>query len=186
MIVKFERQELDRLFGMHIGCEVVADCNDEQRKGYLTGIHGEYGAEIQFIEDDGINVFEEPHYDEYRTIKMLLTPLSSITDEHAIEIAFKNNTLPENWQIFKVYSQAPETWCAVKYRRNYVENDLKLNEDGYEYKETYITFYQLYDWQFQYLIQKGYAVPLFFGAGHWANGKTAIELGIAIDKTKHP
>ncbi|MES2428268.1 MAG: hypothetical protein V4560_14910 [Bacteroidota bacterium] len=33
----------------------------------------------------------------------------------------------------------------------------------------------------QYLISKGYAVPLWFGIDHWANGKTAIELGIAIE-----
>lgn len=32
------------------------------------------------------------------------------------------------------------------------------------------------------LIQKKYAVPLFFGKDHWANGKTAIELNIAIEK----
>lgn len=36
---------------------------------------------------------------------------------------------------------------------------------------------------YQYLVSKCYAVPLFFGIGHWANRRTAIELGIAIDKT---
>jgi hypothetical protein len=35
---------------------------------------------------------------------------------------------------------------------------------------------------FQYLISKGYAVPLWFGIDYWANGKTAIELNIAIQK----
>ena len=35
---------------------------------------------------------------------------------------------------------------------------------------------------FQYLTSKGYAVPLWFGIDHWANGKTAIELGLAIEK----
>lgn len=37
---------------------------------------------------------------------------------------------------------------------------------------------------FQYLIQRGYAVPLFIVPNHPDNGKTAIELGLAIDKTK--
>jgi len=36
---------------------------------------------------------------------------------------------------------------------------------------------------FQQLIIWGYAVPLYFDLGHPANGKTAIELDIAIDKT---
>lgn len=35
---------------------------------------------------------------------------------------------------------------------------------------------------FEFLKLKSYALPLFFGVGHWANGKTAIELGIAIEK----
>ena len=32
----------------------------------------------------------------------------------------------------------------------------------------------------QYLTMKGYAVPLFFGVGHPANGKDAVELGLAV------
>jgi hypothetical protein len=32
-----------------------------------------------------------------------------------------------------------------------------------------------------YLISKLYAVPLWFGVNHWANGKTAFELGIAAE-----
>lgn len=45
------------------------------------------------------------------------------------------------------------------------------------------TFLDDFNWEtYQYLISKGYAVPLFFVPSHWANGKTAIELGIAIKK----
>mgnify|MGYP000202069013 CR=1 FL=1 len=36
----------------------------------------------------------------------------------------------------------------------------------------------------QELINRRFEVPLWFGIDHWANGKTAIELGIAIDKNK--
>lgn len=32
---------------------------------------------------------------------------------------------------------------------------------------------------YEYLKTKFYAVPLYFGPGHWANGKNAIELRIA-------
>jgi hypothetical protein len=32
----------------------------------------------------------------------------------------------------------------------------------------------------QHYFQQAVAIPLYFGFGHWANGKTAIELGIAI------
>jgi hypothetical protein len=29
-------------------------------------------------------------------------------------------------------------------------------------------------------VQKSYAMPLYFGANHWANGKNAVELNLAI------
>jgi len=92
--------------------------------------------------------------------KMRLTPLSSITDEHAIEVCDIEFGKPE--------------------RRTLELSD--YIERGKEYAISDAFEYDIY----QYLILKGYAVPLFFGVGHWANGKTAIELGIAIDKTKHP
>jgi hypothetical protein len=111
-----------------------------------------------------------------------LTPLSAISDEDAIELAFKGG-LAKGYEIFKVYSKAPDTWVCVKTRRKYFDDELKFNEDGYKYEEVYVTFYDLKAWQFQYLIQKGYAVPLFIEPNHPLNGKTAIELGLAIDKT---
>jgi hypothetical protein len=61
-------------------------------------------------------------------------------------------------------------------------NRLKLElqeavmSDGYKYGPlSYISF--------QYLISKRYAVPIWFGALHWANGRTAFELGIAIESS---
>ena len=36
---------------------------------------------------------------------------------------------------------------------------------------------------FIYLISNGYDVPLFFAPDHWANGKTATDLGIAITQS---
>lgn len=37
-------------------------------------------------------------------------------------------------------------------------------------------------YMYQFLISRSYAVPLFFSPGHWANGKTALDLNIAIKK----
>jgi hypothetical protein len=36
---------------------------------------------------------------------------------------------------------------------------------------------------FIYLMNKGYNMPLYFTPKHWANAKTPIELGIAIDRS---
>lgn len=47
----------------------------------------------------------------------------------------------------------------------------------------FLTGDQLQNWEvMEYLKQRGYATPLFFGVNHWANSKTAIELGIAIKR----
>lgn len=81
--------------------------------------------------------------------KLLLKPLSAITDEDAIEVAKLDLNIP-----------TAETGKFIVDRINRLGGG-----DNYT---------------IQYLISKGYAVPLFFGVNHWANGKTAIELGIAL------
>ena len=73
---------------LYIGCEVITPHpyeDGETLPGYLTGIHGEYRAEVQHLENG--NVWEEPAYHDYTKVSMLLTPLSMLTDEDAIEVA---------------------------------------------------------------------------------------------------
>jgi hypothetical protein len=106
-------------------------------------------------------------------VQLLLTPLSDISDEHAIEVAkilgvsYSNN--PESEAHFDI------TGLAF-----YLKELFELNGELRE-----IASYRIIQC-FQYLISKGYDVPLWFGIDHWANGQTAIQLGIAIDKTKQP
>ena len=75
-----------RIFALHIGCEVVApDPRDEQdsRNGYLTGISGENQVEIQYIEDG--NVWEEPEYQPYDEVVLHLFDVQYIQDKHLIQ-----------------------------------------------------------------------------------------------------
>lgn len=102
--------------------------------------------------------------------KILLLPLSGIRDEHAIQIA-----------------------DILNLRQDFGKSPLQNEFDRKKWARGLMTMVKEYDHfmgeslrlvnAFQYLIQEGYAVPLFFGVNHWANGKTAIELGLAIDKT---
>lgn len=91
--------------------------------------------------------------------KLLLTPLELISDEDAVEFG-------------KIYG----------YRFDQGQYETALNKSKRlvsKFKELVIkTGYTIE--LYHYLIQQGYAVPLFFGVNHWANGKTAIELKIAI------
>jgi hypothetical protein len=71
---------------LYIGCELIGihPDDDTERKGYLTGIHGEYEAEIQFFNEDGVNVSEEPAYNMFDQIKLILRPLSDMTGEETL------------------------------------------------------------------------------------------------------
>lgn len=90
--------------------------------------------------------------------KLLLTPLSKISDEDAIEV--KN-----------LLRAASTVWEIEEYTTKDIANYL-LEKGLYMYSHC-----------FQYLISKSYAVPIFFAPNHPDNGKTAIELDLARDKT---
>lgn len=96
-------------------------------------------------------------------IRLLLRPLSAITDEDAIEVAK-----------LSLFTGNPEAY--VKVGKDIIER--VINYKSYTHRRMVFC-----PEQYLFLISKGYAVPLFFAPNHWANGKTAIELGIAIDNT---
>lgn len=93
-------------------------------------------------------------------IHLLLTPLAKITDEHAIKVAKINGVRTDNPLLV---GKSMIHWLAEKGTNRDVNFEV-----------------------YQQLILWGYAIPLWFGIDHWANGKTAIELEVAIDKTLKP
>lgn len=78
-----EARNIKDFIHLYLGCEVMGihPTDDSERKGYLTGIHGEYEAEIQFFNEDGFNVSEEPEYNRFNKVKPILRPLSDMTEE---------------------------------------------------------------------------------------------------------
>lgn len=118
--------------------------------------------------------------------KLLLTPLSKITDEHAIEVC-------------QIVSHASVYTYSVLRGLNFVQV-VGEDQEGDSYGGTFYIFFDgtiTWDWYnkdnqsgyeikifmaYQYLISQGYAVPLWFGIDHPNNGLTALELGIAVEK----
>jgi len=100
--------------------------------------------------------------------QLCLTPLDKMTDEHAKGVIKASG--------FEFQPEIGYTHKDKGFDFGYYTNDGWINDT--------FKFSDMNPEQWQYLIQKGYAIPLFFGIDHWANGKTAIELGIAIDKTQ--
>jgi hypothetical protein len=91
--------------------------------------------------------------------KLLLKPLSAITDEDAIE--FCNLFLTDEGS-----------------------NGGKIETAKNEIRNSFNAGIFMCEWDtYQYLIQQGYAVPIFIAPNHPDNGKTALELGLAIDTT---
>lgn len=100
---------------------------------------------------------------------LALTPLEDISDEDAIEAGKIMGATDEDIESVRIEVGGIKILFEPFYNIDYkiADNDVK----------PILVFFA-----YQYLIQQGYDVPLFFGVNHWANGKTAIELSIAISK----
>jgi len=75
---------------LYLGCKIVGTYNDTSgSEGILTGVtNGGEECEIQFFLEDGINVEEEPQFNEAKEVKLILRPLSSMTEEEMKELYF--------------------------------------------------------------------------------------------------
>lgn len=117
-----------------------------------------------------------PNWIKIQHCYLALTPLSDITDEHAIEVAKIRGGL-FNYDESELNNES----AIAYYRENMIEYGVKtvnfLTETNLLHAINNSIFI------YQYLISKGYDVPLWHGLNHPLNGKTAIDIGIAIDKT---
>lgn len=169
-------KEIAKVFALHLGCD--AKTNEPIANLYAINTDGFR----EYITPDGYKHCD-PHH---KTDKLLLTPLSQISDEDAIEVAKICTGLKDSTK-FKVCVPNSTFW-------RYVELSGTSLEVRIMFKQCNIIMCNVYNnsvsqsgnpevnLAIQYLISKGYDVPLWFGIDHWANGKTAIELGIAINK----
>ena len=172
---KLTNEEIARVFAMYY--------NSEYQFGYATNNSGKGIGVVNFN-------FQFNEYEAGVNSKLLLIPLSAITDEHAINLAELVND--EKYEITETFKVIKEDERISVYSSKAEHSDTPLGSYRYEtriYTDCYTTRIKPYSETrqipyeaYQYLIQQRYAVPLWFGIGHWANGKTAIELGIAESK----
>lgn len=152
--MQLTNEEIAKVFAMYLDCECKEDYSGKE-KGTLVSVYrnGYCGVLHKVIWKVACN-----------ETTLLLKPLSSITDEDAMSVG-----------LMCVGRDKPALLdhAGKKYidRLYFPEKTLGRNV------ENPMLFVNIN----QYLISRSYAVPLFFAPNHWANGKTAIELGIAID-----
>lgn len=164
---KLTNEEIAKVFVMYLGCDVLVKGGSfEYLKGErperLLGVINDYTHQFFTAATEGLRnnfYFKDGEY------KLLLAPLSKISDEHAVEVA------------------------KIEYAhlKNCTNERITFLANGFEFHSgNFQTYYFSYNrhgsFSSQYLILKSYAVPLFFAPIHWANGKTAIELNLAIEK----
>lgn len=82
-------KQLSDYVHLYLGCELFGKRDDERnQRGFLTGVtNGGTECEIQFLEEDGINVSEIPAWNDLADVKLILRPLYDMTKEEAIEYA---------------------------------------------------------------------------------------------------
>lgn len=100
-------------------------------------------------------------YIDAENAKLLLTPLHKISDEDAIEVA-------------KMYGGVR---CLLS-----DDGFLQIIDTNNAVVKYFIIHHDLPSMLSQFLTKQGYAIKLFIAPNHPANGKTAIELGIATSK----
>ncbi len=135
---KLSNEEEMRIFAMYLDAKILYNCYGEDIVCKIVNV----GLSSMYVTGKSKDGKTFNSYGQNGG-KLLLTPLSAITDEHAGKLEKLEDT---------DYSE---------FMNRSIESD-----------------------RFQQLIIWGYAVPLFFGIDHWANSKTAIELGIAIAITQ--
>lgn len=154
---KLSNGEIVKVLMMYFGslCEYGYEGN--RYIGKLIGYDYRYGFMLS-----NESVGAPYRFVRYELISPLLTHLSSISDEDAIQVCkmfypHKNYGIVQSSNLGKIIA------------KDFIIQKETLNLQAYLSLQ-------------QYLIQQGYAVPLFFGIDHWANGKSALDLGIAITK----
>lgn len=168
--------EKAKVFAMYLGCDflinVKADLKEKAKEfrpellHYVENSKGYSECEKRVFGKEALALYNL----DYCTL--LLTPLEKINDEECLFISSV------------VYTGKTPLKERVSMGRHYVEyNFLNKPKNGsistildreFGVKEAIIIY--------QYLFSKGYIIPLFFSPNHPANGKTAIELGLAMDK----
>lgn len=167
--MKLTNEEIAKVFGMYLGSEIEP----------LKVNDGGFCRTDTCLTISNINLVLS------HSLKLKLSLFEDISDYHLIEFikllderTFDEYTIKRN--------QFNEPMIRVHAADEHTAFDFSINEDfsvRYCRCGTYSNFPVTYE-AFMYLVSNKYAVPLFFEPNHWANGKTAIDLGIALKINK--
>ncbi|HEY9363371.1 MAG TPA: hypothetical protein VIQ00_08935 [Chitinophagaceae bacterium] len=187
--MKLTNEEIAKVFAMYLDCDVEYDKSSWILEGVRALSNNFNDAQNIYLSKRIVPESDRAFVNMHKC-KLLLTLLSFITDEHAIEVAnlfckmsgdgigtlthcvrtVDEVRRDDPWKVTIKYDTGESLSLftdtgEVVFHTKFTEQIFLLGKYTYEPREL--------------LIKNRYAVPLFFGVDHWANGKTAIELKIA-------
>ncbi|MES2382871.1 MAG: hypothetical protein V4538_17620 [Bacteroidota bacterium] len=152
--MELNKEEITRVFAMYIGSEFIFEHGEPEQV---------YGVAYGTVYDYSVDESGEGSYD-IGECKLMLTPLDDITDADLKQVVGTYGVLP--------------TTHGYLTKESSISTLRKFWNDVIEEPK------HLPCYMYQFLILYNYAVPLWFSIDHKANGKTAIDLGIAIANPK--
>jgi len=163
---KLTNEEIARVFAMYLGCDIEP----------MTSTFGGYSRNDRYLTIENIsNILA-------RDKKLKLKRFNKISDYDVIEfIKLLDERSFEGYSIKRNLFNEP--MIRVNVANDHSAFDFSINSNfsvRYCRCGAYSNYPITYE-AFLFLISNGYEVPLFFTPNHWANGKTPIELGIAIE-----
>jgi len=156
---KLTNEEIARVFAMYWGCRLDA--------GMITKVDSFWMNKVSYGETDTVLLLAPLNKINYDDAIVMIKIFGKYSDNIEYEIKYKTNTLSEDFaQLYYKYDKGV----------NVVAN---FDKEGFHTISS--NRGETYFFAYQELIKMGYSVPIYFGLNHWANGKSPIELGIAIE-----
>jgi hypothetical protein len=192
---KLTKEEIAKVFAMYLGADIFT--NTGWSAGGYSAKHNDITlSNIEILTINTRFYLDDPENEKERKVSIILKQVANITREDAIELSeLINGEKYPAGEKFKVVNDDGE---VVVFSSEVIHTTIK--DFGFRCRTTIYTDFMVQpikdaiscrrrmmnfdEWQF--LLNKGYAVPLYFSPGHWANGMNAIELGIGIDAKAIP
>lgn len=153
---KLTNKEIEKIFHLYHGAEYR-----------YSNEFGTYKGKVEFGHHINLHLEQEA--------KLCLIPLSSINEEDAIEVArFAYTDIVPREELIQI----GKDYIGYYYHGN------ELHDSRYGKLKELSCDPLIVMSIHEYLRLKKYTLPVWLGIDHWANHKTPIELGIAVDKTK--
>lgn len=144
--MELTKEQQAKVFALYLGCKFKDYGIDEEEDNI---------GELIAVNSEGFCTDEYGNIDiPFKAIKLLLRPLSSITDKELVEVA----AIHYGYNI----DTAPNRKHLLAYVKKWLPDNIGKH-------------YQMSMWG----ISHHFAIPLFIAIGNPLNGKNAVEIGIA-------